>query len=179
MKEKSKLKLKDKDKKLKDKEDKYEKKKKKKDLKLKKKKEKTKDKQPKEHKDKEKDGKYAKKKVKGGAGRSRSAKAGLFFPVGRIHRMLKDQVPRHTRVGSTCAIYIAAVLEYVVAEVLEMAGNNAKANKKRRINPRNIQLAIKGDQELNTLIKATISGGGVVPFLHKALLKKPTNPYRE
>jgi len=126
-------------------------------------------------KEKGKDGKTkknkssdVKKKMKTSA-RTRSAKAGLFFPVGRIHRQLKEEVPRHTRVGATAAIYIAAVMEYVIAEVLELAGNNARNNKKSRITPRNIQLAIKQDNELNRLITATISQGGVVPQIHKVL----------
>jgi len=136
---------------------------------------KDKSKEEKKKKEKGKDGKIAKKnksdvkkKMKTSA-RTRSAKAGLFFPVGRIHRQLKAEVPRNTRVGATAAIYIAAVMEYVIAEVLELAGNNARNNKKSRITPRNIQLAIKQDNELNKLITATISQGGVVPQIHKVL----------
>lgn len=109
-----------------------------------------------------------KKKSKSSA-RTRSAKAGLFFPVGRVHRQLKEEVPRHTRVGASAAIYMCAVMEYVIAEVLELAGNNAARNKRCRISPRNIQLAIRQDNELNKLITATISQGGVVPNIHKAL----------
>ena len=63
-------------------------------------------------------------KVKGDAAKlkakksvSRSSKAGLQFPVGRIHRHLKQRVTNKGRVGATAAVYSAAILEYLTAEV--------------------------------------------------------------
>ena len=94
---------------------------------------------------------------------SRSAKAGLQFPVGRIARYLKKG--RYAqRMGAGAPVYLAAVLEYLTAEVLELAGNAARDNKKTRVVPRHIQLAIRNDEELSKLLGGvTIAAGGVLP----------------
>ena len=118
-------------------------------------------------------------KGKGGRGKSsgaravsRSSKAGLQFPVGRIARFLK-QGRFSERVGAGAPVYLAAVLEYLAAEVLELAGNAAKDNKKTRIVPRHIQLAIRNDEELNKLMaNTTIAAGGVLPNINAFLLPR-------
>ncbi|XP_066457613.1 late histone H2A.L3-like [Eleutherodactylus coqui] len=116
-----------------------------------------------------------KKTVKSTAAKSsRSAKAGLQFPVGRIHRFLKNGSYAE-RIGSGASIYLAATLEYLCAEVLELAGNAARDNKKSRIMPRHIQLAVRNDEELSKLFDGvTIADGGVLPNIHSVLLPKKT-----
>ncbi|KAL3941138.1 MAG: hypothetical protein SGBAC_004451 [Bacillariaceae sp.] len=116
-------------------------------------------------------------KGKGGRGAkkgqtSSSSKAGLQFPVGRIGRYLR-QGKYATRMGAGAPVYLAAVLEYLCAEILELAGNAARDNKKSRIIPRHITLAVKNDEELNKLLgDVTIAAGGVLPNIHSVLLPK-------
>ncbi|KAH9326079.1 hypothetical protein KI387_006257 [Taxus chinensis] len=103
---------------------------------------------------------------------AKSVKAGLQFPVGRITRYLKKG--RYAkRVGAGAPVYLAAVLEYLAAEVLELAGNAARDNKKNRIIPRHLLLAVRNDEELGKLLGGvTIAYGGVLPSIHQVLLPK-------
>ncbi|KAI4525147.1 histone-fold-containing protein [Schizophyllum commune] len=110
---------------------------------------------------------------------SRSSKAGLQFPVGRVHRLLKKGNYAQ-RVGAGAPVYLAAVLEYLAAEILELAGNAARDNKKQRIVPRHLQLAIRNDEELNKLLgDVVISQGGVVPHIQAELLPAKSGKSKE
>lgn len=103
---------------------------------------------------------------------SRSKRAGINFPVGRIHRLMKKN-HYADRIAAGAPVYLASVLEYLTAEILELAGNAANDNKKNRITPRFVNLAIRSDEELNKLLGgAQISAGGVLPHINSALLPK-------
>jgi len=111
----------------------------------------------------------AKKASSSGKAQSRSTRSGLQFPVGRVGRFLK-QGRYAERMGAGAPVYLAAVLEYLCAEILELAGNAARDNKKQRIIPRHLQLAIRNDEELNKLLSdVVIASGGVLPNIHKSL----------
>ncbi|KAL3827885.1 hypothetical protein ACJIZ3_016687 [Penstemon smallii] len=103
---------------------------------------------------------------------SRSTRAGLQFPVGRIARLLK--VGKYTeRVSAGAPVYLAAVLEYLVAEVLELSGDKAKVSNKSRIGPTHIQLGVRCDEELTQLWEnVIIPNAGVLPHIHHNLLPK-------
>jgi histone H2A len=112
-------------------------------------------------------------------GKSRSFKAGLQFPVGRIHRLLRKGNYAQ-RIAAGAPVYLAAVMEYLAAEILELAGNAARDNKKTRIIPRHLQLAIRNDEELNKLLgHVTIAQGGVLPNIHSVLLPKKSKKGEE
>lgn len=92
----------------------------------------------------------------------RSQRAGLNFPVARFHRQLRRGA-FGIRTGTGAPVYLAAVVEYLTAEILECAATCAKDNKAKRITPRHINLAILADEELKKLCNVTIPGGGVMP----------------
>ncbi len=109
--------------------------------------------------------------------KSKSARAGLNFPVARISTLLKKG-KYCERVGVGTSIYLSAVMEYLAAEILELSANAAKDHKKQRIIPRHIELAIRNDVELSKVFQGvTISSGGVMPNIHQSLF--PQNQKQE
>jgi histone H2A len=91
---------------------------------------------------------------------SGSTKAGTLYPTGRLNRLFK-QGRYSDRYSRSAGIFMAGVLEYITAEIIELAGSVCEENKKKTIAPKHLNLAVRSDPELNKLMHSiTISQGG-------------------
>ena len=116
------------------------------------------------------DGIMAKGKKKS---QSRAAKAGLQFPVSKINRHLRES-GRSKRVGAGAPVYMAAVLEYAAAEVLELASQQLDGGKRKRVTPQDVMKAVRNDDELNQLLSgASVFVGDRVKDVTKAVTYVP------
>jgi histone H2A len=108
--------------------------------------------------------------------RHRSAKAltkqaGLAFPVKKVKRLLKRVVDSH-QIQTTAAVCMSTALEYLTAELLELAGNACREQAAARALPKVIRLrhlraAIAGDEELDALmIRLSVKHRTHRPSLH-------------
>lgn len=103
---------------------------------------------------------------------TKTARADILFPVARVRNQMKAGGYAKS-IGTTSAVYMAAVLEYLASEMLSVAGDVAKENNKRRINPRHLTLGVRNDDLLDELLKnVTIADGGVAPSTLQELLRK-------
>ncbi|KAA0192835.1 Histone H2A [Fasciolopsis buskii] len=110
-----------------------------------------------------------------GKAKTRLTRAGLQFPVGSMHCLLRKGNYAEP-VGAGAPVYLAAVLEYLAAEVLELASNAARNNKETRVIPRHLQLAIRKDERLNKLLGGvTTAQVGVLPNMQSVLLPKKSD----
>lgn len=97
--------------------------------------------------------------------------SGLTMPVARVAKLMKaskfaDGYRKNT------GVFLAGVLEYLTAELVDLAGNTAKDAGKKRITPRAINLAIRGDPDFSAMLSdALVCGGGVLPHINKVLIK--------
>lgn len=93
---------------------------------------------------------------------TREKRAGVIFRIPRCSRALRH-LDNYKRISDKTPVYLAAVLEHVTSRVLRQAGEQATSNKKSRIKPRHLLLAIHGDNDLRALYHNVILSGGVVP----------------
>eukprot|EP00485_Elphidium_margaritaceum_P008828 CAMPEP_0202702530 /NCGR_PEP_ID=MMETSP1385-20130828/15499_1 /ASSEMBLY_ACC=CAM_ASM_000861 /TAXON_ID=933848 /ORGANISM="Elphidium margaritaceum" /LENGTH=153 /DNA_ID=CAMNT_0049360191 /DNA_START=89 /DNA_END=550 /DNA_ORIENTATION=- len=97
---------------------------------------------------------------------------GLTVSVNRVRKDMREG--RYApRLGKLAPIVMASVLEYCVAEVLELAGNVALDEKRKTIGPRHVMLAVRGDEELNVICKDVVfPHAGAIVHVHETLLQK-------
>lgn len=101
---------------------------------------------------------------------SHNKKAGVIFPVGRCNRYLK-QGRYAERVGGSAGVFMAGVLEYITAELCELAGNVCEEQGKKQIMPKHINFGIMHDEELAKLFSTSqISQGGQKVNINEFLL---------
>ncbi|XP_041043351.1 histone H2A-like [Carcharodon carcharias] len=111
--------------------------------------------------------------------KTHSSRAGLQFPVGHIHQLL-HKCHYAERVGTGDPICLAAVLEYLTTEILKLAGNAARDNKKAHIILHHLQLTFCNDEGLNKLLGgATIAQRGVLPNIQTVMLPKKNQPAQQ
>jgi histone H2A len=93
----------------------------------------------------------------GTAKRSGTADALLLLPPAAAAGCRYLKKGRYAeRIGAGAPVYLAAVLEYLAAEVLELAGNAARDNKKTRIIPRHIQVPTATAASVEGLVRAHV-----------------------
>lgn len=108
----------------------------------------------------------------------REFQAGLQMSVSRVKKVYKAANANGKSISDTSAVAIAASLEYLFAELVELAGNASRDNKLTRITPRHLMLAIANDQELSTILLSNgiiVGGGGVLPNIRLELLPSIKN----
>lgn len=110
--------------------------------------------------------------------KSRQTRAGIIFPPSVIERFLRNFGYNKVMVTSSAPIYLAAIMEYFTAQILEGASKISNNNNKVRITVRDLELAVNNDTELKEVFtknKLSFIGGGVVPYIHPFLLKRVKN----
>lgn len=105
-----------------------------------------------------------------GKARRRESYARIQFSVSRVENVMRSM--GLNRIGASAPVYLAAAVEYLAAEILELAGNAARDHKRKRIARKYVMSAIATDDELKCLLDSAILGGGVIPHIHSAILPK-------
>lgn len=106
---------------------------------------------------------------------SKSAKCGLTFPVARINRKLKASGMK--RVGGGAPVYLTAVAEYIVSEVIELSGNLCKDRKRKTISVDDVSSAVRSDPELARLFAGfNVCFGNTFSKVSDALAPRSVKP---
>ena len=106
---------------------------------------------------------------------TQSLRAGITFPVGRIGRYMRKGSAHSLsggRVGRDAPVFMAAVMEYICAEILEIAGNATTADRRKQMMPRHIELACRNDAEFSRFFQnKTFFNGGTTPYVDNRVMK--------
>lgn len=102
--------------------------------------------------------------------------SGLVFPFSLAMRHLRQFGRTNLRVSKMAGVCLAAGMEYVASEIMELAGNRARDAGKKRIKNRHVMLAIHEDSELHQLLieelKVFLPSAGVQNAIHPFLVQK-------
>ena len=113
---------------------------------------------------------------------SRQDKAGIIFPPSITEKFLRNFGFAKLMITKNAPVYLAAVLEYIVQDILQLSSDMARDNKRVRITIRDLEMSVRTDPELSVLFgRCAINfiGGGVMPSIHRSLLtKKPRKKKR-
>lgn len=111
---------------------------------------------------------------------SRASEQPATLPSARVKRFFRSESKDQKYVGASkmrltanCCVYLAAVLEYLAAEILELSGNAARDDKKQRITPRHMFLVLANDDEFMKMLqryKISMPGTGVLPYVDARIL---------
>lgn len=106
---------------------------------------------------------------------SRQDKAGIIFPPSIAEKFLRNFDYSNYMITKNAPVFLAAVLEYLTQDILQLSAELTNDNNRVRITIRDLELSVRTDPELSSLFtKCSIEfiGGGVVPFIHRSLLSK-------
>lgn len=107
---------------------------------------------------------------------SRARRARLQFDVESVAARATKVVPG-VLLTEGAAVYLAGVLEYLVAELVELSGTSARRNNSDIVRPRHVMLAIASDDELNTMCNGAIFlQAGVLPSVPGTPSRTPNSP---
>ena len=109
---------------------------------------------------------------------SRQDKAGILFPPFITEKFLRRFGSSSLMITKTAPICLAAAIEYMTAEMLELASGFAINDKRVRINVRDLELGIRNDEELRKFFaeqNLLFIGAGSIPFIHPMIIKAKNN----
>ena len=109
---------------------------------------------------------------------SRQQKAGIIFPAALCEKFLRDFGNSKLMITKNSPVFLAAILEYICAQILECVRDNICNLKRIRFKLSDIDYAIKNDKELGYLFNKyniEFMKGSIMPFIHPELQKKKKN----